>query len=329
MSIRLGLALSVLAGCTLQPTRPAASSGQPTVRMAALDGFAAGNALCLGVEYLPPEAGEVAPAALPLARAQEPRPVAGAAMSSSPRAAAPDDRGHGPAAAQPAGGERKIDEALQFLEDIQGRDRRRLRRDFVMQDLPITSFDAQSPGIPLRADERNAEDAEERLGETGHQVLRRPLQRLMRRTSLVSRMELRLSDVADGRSERGAQGDATDEVDLGRVTMVVRPNRSGDPMEIGYRRRGFAVSTSQQQLKCSATLPISDSLFLDVRARQLFFDDSWQWRADLRWECSPATSVHLVVGEDLWFATEAAPYAHDPDAPTGILGIQFHAIHFF
>lgn len=330
MSIRLGLALCVLAGCTMQPARPASSAQTTTARIAALDAFANGNALCLGVEHLPPEGGQATPVALHAA-------ADAAATATHPPAA------HGPARRVIARGEghdphapdrrreqeAKADVAMQFLEDLQGQDLLRLRRDFAPLNLPSRSFDEQSPGIPTRNDERNAEDEEQRLGENGHQILRRPLQRMLRRTSLVSRMELRLSDLAEMPADRGQSEEPVDDMDLGRLTMVVRPNRIGDPVEIGYRRNGILVASSQQQLKCSYTLPITESLFLDLRARQLYLDDSWQLRAELRWERSRATSVHLVFGEDLLFASDAAPYAHDPDAPTGVPGIQLYAVHRF
>lgn len=297
--------------------------------MRALDGFANGNRLCLGVEHLPPDNDQAAaPRALP---AHPDHRLLGIAALPSDRSALHVEprRGEYPTTSKSGPVE---DMAQRFYQDLQGQDLRRLRRDFANLDLPISSTDEQSPGIKLRNEEKNAEDVEQRLGEDGQQVLRRPLQRLMRRASLVHRMELRISDLtelADLPAERGAQDDAADPLDLGRLTMVVRPNRSGDPLEIGYRRDGLAVSTSQQQLKFSYTLPVADTLFLELRARQTYLDDTWQLRADLRWECSRATTVHLVFGEDLVFQSDAAPYSQDPSAPSGVPGVQFYAVHYF
>jgi hypothetical protein len=329
MSIRMGLALCALAGCTMQPARSTLCHGDGDVRLSVLDGFAKGNVLCLGVEHLPPDGEQSSPRALP---AHRDTALPGAAVLASDRSAMHGEPRTGNASLTSKQNDRIEDMALRFYQDLQGQDLRRLRREFPHLNLPVASTDEQSPGIQLQSDEKNAEDAEQRLGENGQQVLRRPLQRLMRRASLVHRMELRISDLTELTelpAERGSQDDAARPLELGRLTMVVRPNRSGDPLEIGYRRDGLAVSTSQQQLKFSYTIPIAEALFLDLRARQTYLDDSWQLRADLRWECSRASTVHLVFGEDLAFQSDAAPYAQDPSAPTGVPGIQLFAVHYF
>lgn len=297
--------------------------------MSALDGFARGNAICLGVEHLPPEGSQDVPLALPSAFASQDNRPASSALAPSVRPIADTERGRATTASTPREDELLTDTALRFLEDLQGKDLKRLRNDFQSLNLPVAGVDEQSPGIPLRADERNAEDLEQRIGEQGHQIFRRPMQKLLRRSALVSRMEVRISDLAEFDSERRAVEDADDDVDLGRLTMVVRPNRLGDPVEIGYRRNGFVVSSSQQQLKCAYTLPITETLSLELRARQLYLDDSWQLRTEVRWQCSRSTRVHLVFGEDLTFPGEGAPYAQDPSAPSGVPGIQLFAVHSF
>ena len=329
MSIRLGLALCVFAGCSLQPAREASGSLTTSQRLAGLDAFAHGSALCVGVEHLPPGNDHSSPTALPTAGLRAGSATIYAPQGPSRFVAAQDDRRQATTTEPRGRHSTHADLALQFLDDLQGRDRFRLRREFMALNLPTAANDEQSPGIPLRADERAAEDAEERLGETGHQIVRRPIQQLLRRTAVVSRVELKLADLADLPAERSHSDEAHDDVDLGRLTMVVRPNRMDAPVEIGYRRSGFVIATSQQQLKCGITLPIAESVFLELRARQLFLDDSWQLRAELRWMCSQQSSVHLVCGDDLLIPSEATPYGRDPMAPTGVLGIQLYAVHRF
>lgn len=327
MSIRLGLALCALAGCTMQPTQPAAFS--QLARNAALDRFAHGNALCLGVEHLPPEGDRQDTERLPLR-------VLEGEMGIEPNAQrVPLVNGPERSTAHGIGNDKAGDKGRiaslsdRFVEEFVGRDGRRLRREFAWIGFPTNFADPQGPSIALRSDELAAEDQDQRLGESGHQALRRPLQRMARSMPVVTRVETQVADLTGWQDAEPMDGQQTESVELGRLTMSLRPTRTQDPLEVGYRRSGFMVATTQQQWKCGYAVALGNDIYLDLRARQIYLDSSWQMRAELRWQRTLNSSIHLVVGDGVGPFLWQAPYYDDPSMQPSGIGIQLHAVYFF
>ncbi len=330
MLIRLGLALCVLAGCQTQPTRPAANAMAMPMSNAALDRFANGNGICLGVEYLPPPSEVAAPTALHWGEPQE-RPSDRARNGGQlPKRLGARDANQRTTAGRDSSATTAIDEvALQFLDDLMGDDRRRMRWEFGAPLLTAQHYDEQSPGIDLRSDEITAEDQDLRLSQSGMQILRRPFQRMLRRTPMVSGLEVQIDRIAGGRNEAEENAEGSDGPEYGRISLLVRPNRLSDPMEIGYRRSGFRIATTQEQLKCTCTIPLGNGVFLELRARQTYADEAWQLRSDLRWQYSQATSLHFAVGNGLDFLPSSPTYSLEGTPFDGSSGAVFYAVHLF
>lgn len=335
MRIRLGLALCMLAGCATQPPAPAASATDVLQPIAALDGFSAGQALCLGVEYLPPSHQEDASRLPQAVRIGEPveRAVVDRRRASDrplPRRAPGELHAWAMSSADLVGPEPATEElALRFLDDLLGEDRRRLRRESRAPMLAGQTIDMQSPAIDLRSEEAFAEDQQERLSRGGLGLLRRPVQKLLRRMPIVTGFEVRLEQLTHPSGNNEPVDTESESMDMGRLTLRVRPSRSGDPLEIGYRRSGFFVATSQQQWKSSFSVPITDSVSFEVRSRQDYDVRQLGLRATLRWDYSSATTVQLAVGNDIEaFSPQTVVNNTDP-APQGSDGIMIYAIHFF
>jgi hypothetical protein len=329
MSIRLGLALCVLAGCQVQPTRPAAIDAAMPSNNEALDRFADGHGICLGVEYLPPPNAAAAPAALHWGEPQD-RPSDHARSGSQLPKRLGAREANQRAIANRDGETTAIDDmAMQFLDDLMGDDRRRMRWEFGAPLLTAQNYDEQSPGIDLRSDEIAAEDQDLRLSQSGMQILRRPFQRMLRRTPLVSGLEVQIDRIANGRNEAEDAGESTEGTEYGRVSFLVRPNRLSDPVEIGYRRSGLRIATTQEQLKCTCTIPLGNGVFLELRARQTYADDSWQLRSDLRWQYSQTTNLHFAVGNGLDFLPSSPTYSLEGTPFDGSSGVLFYAVHLF
>ena len=335
MKIRLGLALCMLAGCVTQPPVPAASATDRQDPIAALAGFSSGHALCLGVEYLPPSQKDDA-AQLPRAvRIGDPldRTVVERRRPTQrllPRRAPGELHSWAMSSADLVGPEPGTEEmALQFLDDLLGEDRRRLRRELSAPLLAGQTIDMQSPAIDLRSEEVFAEDQQERLSRSGMGLLRRPFQKLLRRTPLVTGVEVRLEQFTQPREPEDLLDAEPSSTDLGRLMLRVRPSRSDDPIEIGYRRSGFRIATSQQQWKCSVSVPIAESVFLEVRSRQDYDNRQIGLRAAIRWDYSSATTIHLAVGNEIEFASSPTAMTSGDQPAQGSDGIMIYAVHFF
>ena len=335
MRIRLGLALCMLAGCATQPPMPAALAPEATPTIASLDAFAVGHMLCLGVEYLPPsrvEAQGEGPHALRLGDALERSNDARRRNNAKalPRRSNGEMHSWAMSSADLVGPEPGTEEmALQFLDDLLGEDRRRLRRELATPLLAGQSIDMQSPAIDLRSEEILAEDQEERLSRSGMGLLRRPFQKLLRRTPLATGVEVRFEQFAQPRETQEALDAEGGSTDLGRLMFRVRPSRSDDPIEIGYRRSGFRIATSQLQWKCSFSVPIADAVFLEVRSRQDYDDQQLGLRAAIRWDYSAATTFHLAIGNEIELAPSTTSSAPGDQPAPGSDGIMFYAVHFF
>lgn len=299
--------------------------------------LARGNPICLGVEFLPPLAEDAAIVvrsspveaeraedltnALPTVRRYQPMLVRERASRHAWSLTQEDLlAGEDPAAQV----------ALRFLDDLMGEDRRRLNREIGTPALAMQGIDLQSPGIDLRADELRAEDEAQWFAENGPRLLRRPLQKMLRRTSWISTVELQLEELQ--RANASLLDDAAnvdDDTDLGRMSMRVRMNRPTDPLELAYLRAGMRIASTQEQLKLGYSLPLAEDVFLDLRARQDYQSADWRLRADLRWEVSEKTSIHFVAGDDLDFLTTSSVYSLFESPMDGSAGILVYAVHLF
>ena len=338
MKIRLGIATCLLAGCATQPPR---CDAMPTPDLAraipGLQRLAHGNPICLGVEFLPPMAEDAAIAVrapqVAIERAEEQRGTLPGVRSYQPMLVRERTNRHAWAETREdpvANEDPAANVALRFLDDLMGEDRRRLRREIGTPALAMQGLDMQSPGIDLRADELRADDEALWFAENGPRLLRRPLQQMLRRTAWISTFEVQLDELRQANASLlDDTANADDDTDLGRMSMRVRVNRPSDPLEVAYLRAGLRVGTTQEQLKLGYSLPVADDVFLDLRARQRYDDAAWRLRADLRWEVSAKTSVHLVAGDALDFLTTSSVYSLFESPMDGSAGILLYAVHLF
>lgn len=348
MKLQLGLALCLFAGCAVRPTAvteqaPAtdatAQASGAAARPQALDVFAAirrGSPLCLGVEFLPPVADE--------------NPLTGpTAVARAEAVPQPPPAPVRPREFQPFGGRDHADrhtwtlsaddlaharapierETLRFLDDLMGEDRRRLRRDIGTPILTVQATDLQSPGIDLRSEEIQAEEEAQYLAEHGTDLLRRPLQLLLRRTPLVEQLEIDLREFKETNVPLSEEYGRAHQGNLGRLSLRVRTSDPQDPVEVVYLRSGVRIGSSQSQLKLGFARHIAKDLVLELRARQDYDDRDWRLRADLAWEVSPHTSLHFVAGDNLDFLTTSTVYSLFESPMDGSPGVLVYAVHLF
>src|SRR5262245_19215749 len=324
MRILLGTALGLLAGCVVQPAtsseeRPgdAIDAAQATAIAARLQQLQHSHLLCLGVEFLPPAASEE-----PLAT-----PMPAVHVEAVPLPPRPAPR---PPEYLPYGGRERYEahtwmmssddlanvrdplerETLHFIDDLMGEDRRRLRREFGTPILTMQAADLQSPGVDRDTSDPQADEEAQWLAEHGVELLRRPLNRMLRRTPLVQQFELDLDDWKESNVPLSEEYSRThDTNDLGRMSMRVHTSNLRDPVDLVYMRSGVRVGSSQSQLKLGLSRHLSRDVLLEVRAREDYDDHEWHLRADLSWILSPRTSLHFVTGDNIDFATSSTVYS--------------------
>ncbi|MGE3175135.1 MAG: hypothetical protein AB7O97_21080 [Planctomycetota bacterium] len=333
MRLALGIALTVLAGCAAPPAR----ESSPGAAAAGLERLTAGNPMCLGVEFLPPFDGDLA-LAVPsrTARAEIVR------EPPRPQPAPPKYRPYG--GREPSLGHTwtmsaddlaavrnpMVRETLQFIDDVMGEDRRRLLRNLGTPILRMQTIDLQSPGIDLGADELRAEEQARWMAENGTALLRRPLQKLLRRTALVRGLEFELDAFKEDNVPLSEEyGNAHRSTDLGRVSMRLHAGDLQDPVELAYMHSGVRVSSSQDRVKMRFSRQVADDVFLEVRTRHDFDDGDWGVRADLRWTLSPQTNLHFVAGDDLDFLATSSVYSLFESPMDGSPGLLVYAVHIF
>jgi hypothetical protein len=393
MKSPLGIALTLLAGCAVQPDRVAqqgeaqqgdaqqaegpqtggqqvggerdaaqpsgdprsevlpalAPGGQPAVAEGAvaarrsgaeargLELLVRGNPMCLGVEFLPPLAEDTA-VAVPS------RSVRAEAVAELPKPAPL------PSEYTPFGGRESsnrhtwtmsaddlatirnpmVRETLRFLDDIMGEDRRRILHDIGTPILAMQTLDLQSPGIDLRAEELRTEEETEWMAQHGVDLLRRPVQNLLRRTPLVRGLEVELDEFKEDNVPLSeAYGRAHDVTNLGRLSMRLNASDLKDPVEIAYLRSGLRIGSSQDQFKVRLSRPIADDVFLEVRAFQVYGGGKWGLRTDLRWALSPQTNLHFVAGDNMDFMATSSVYSLFESPMDGTPGLLVYAVHLF
>ena len=345
MRILLGTALGLLAGCVVRPAagseeRPGdAIDGAQVVNATAarLQQLQHSHLLCLGVEFLPPAASEEPLAEPTPAVHVEPVPL-------PPRPAAR------PPTYQPYGGQERFEphtwlmnsedlanardpvarETLHFIDDLMGEDRRRLRREFGTPILTMQAADLQSPGLDRGSADPQADEEEQWLAEHGVELLRRPFNRLLRRTPIVQQFELELDDWKESNVPLSEEYSRThDTTDLGRMSMRVHSSNLRDPVDLVYMRSGVRIGSSQTQLKLGVSRHLTRDVLLDLHAREDYDDHEWHLRADLSWILSPRTSLHFVTGDNLDFTQTSTVYSLFESPLNGSTGLLVYAVHLF
>lgn len=288
--------------------------------------------LRIGIEYLPPVAGQEEPTP----RVEEP--------------AAAGDSARSPTFAQ---GRRSIGvetrsllelagialdtvedplarEALRFVDDIAAADRRRVRREVGLPFFDPYRLEADS-GPLLHSEVAMQNDRALWLQDNGMNLLQRPIRQLLRRLPIVEQLEL---DFADFRSDhlplsepyRKAHGDRRR---LGRLSVRLHADDFADPVELVWMHSGVRVGSSQQFGKLSIDWALSQHLQLAVRARTRYDTGSSAVRADLTYRASDFTSLHVSVGDDMDFLTTSSVYSLFEAPMDGTPGLVLYAVHIF
>jgi hypothetical protein len=351
----LGLLGCLLAGCAVQPTGreahavdPAGANGAQTPASAVataaqstLQTLARGSTIRLGIEFLPPDTTETgartpseraraeAVRTLDPVRAPLPRPVERIDYGGVDRA----NRHTWTMTADDLSAMRDpvARETLRFLDLVMGEDRRRVKREFGTPLMSMQAIDPQSPAIDLPAEEAQADEEEEWQALHGLRMLKRPFVRMLKQLPLTQAVEVELdhfkSDnvpmseafVAAHREARG----------LGRVSMRIDANDFDDPLELTYRRSGLRVGSNRTRLKLGYRHDLLDNLSIDLRIGHVYSESGWRLRADLSWEVSERSSLHVVAGDDLDFMTTSTVYSLFESPMDGSPGLVVYASHLF
>ncbi|MBL9079650.1 MAG: hypothetical protein JNL08_19255 [Planctomycetes bacterium] len=333
MKFQLGILLCLLAGCVGQPT--IADSPSAPGPIAAL-GRPAAFALRIGIEHLPPDAGdETAETTAPTVEPQ-PRPVAAA-----PAPAAPVERRRAPDAAHRHTWSMSIAdltaihdpiarETLWFVQDLIEADRERSRREVTAPLLGIYDHD-QIDGQLLSSEQAQLDAQEEWLQERGPSLMNRPLRKLLRRLPLVQQVEVEFDSFRSDHVPLTVpyQYRHRDERSLGRVSVRVRVDDLQDPLEVAYVLGGVRVGSSQQYGKLSLDWDLTDTVRFELRARTDYESDDRHVRADLAYRASPTTSWHVAVGDDMDFVSTSSIYSLFETPMDGSPGLVLYAVHLF
>ena len=224
MRIQLGIPICLLAGCVVQPTHvepQVAGSPKQDLSQRQLDSDTApphptasdvreaihphlallrrGNPLRIGIEFLPPRGEESAFAVRATPSRAESVAEKPRALMQPPERSRPIDRKNRHTWTMSTDDLEAIRdpiarETMQFIDDVMGEDRRRLKRNLGTPILTMQTIDLQSPGIDLRADERQIEDEAIWATDHGMGLLKRPLRHLLKRLPIVRDAELRLDE---------------------------------------------------------------------------------------------------------------------------------------
>jgi hypothetical protein len=328
----------LLAGCVVQPT-----SRDPSLEATPPRPLLAGRALasaplCIGVEYLPPDASD--------ARGDE-GALGGLRVEALPQGEEPRRR------EAPQGPTRRPDrdrqhtwalstedlaniddpvarETLRFVDDLLREDRRRAQEDV---SVPFLEWQANQfdPGLQLTSEEAAAAEQAEWVHEHGPSLLKRPFRRLLRRLPLVRDVEVGFRDF---RSDHVPLSEPYRETHrrhrgLGRISLRVHVDDFRDPVELSYVHSGVRIGSSQEVGKLGIDWALTDSLSLQVRARREYETRENDLRADLVLRASATTSLHFVVGDNLDFLTTSAVYSLCESPFDGSPGFLVYAQHVF
>lgn len=320
-----GFVAGVLAGCAVQPVAPFPAPSN------ALSARPAPGALRVGVEYLPPMAGDT------------PAPVAdvGAHLESlagttppepSPKVEEPLERRHtwtlttDDLGAMPGPMAR---ETVRFVEDLVEADRRRSGHE---RREPF--FDLQPPppdeGPRLWSEVAHDADREQWLQEHGPGLLRKPLQQLLLRLPPARAFEV---EVTNFRAEHVPLSEPyrqthRDQRKLGRLSLRLHTGDRDDPVELVYIRSGVRLGSSRTRGKATVEVPIAARLSVALRADLDYDTGDRRLRAELLYRPSAHTSLHVSVGDDVTLPTTDAtdgPGAADGASP----GLLLYVVHTF
>lgn len=332
MRYQLGMLGCLLAGCVAQPTE-----STPTAAAEPLAAIAPrGRALCIGLEFLPPDARFRADDG----GRPEPRPRA---RSGPPTA--PPDRGDGrrfvlepdPSRA-PALDQLRFDaiadpvarETMHFVADLVDADRQRVRREIGLPFFDFGVFDDQRRPL-LTSEARLQQDHEQWVMDHGASLMHRPLRQMMRRLPFVQQVEL---DVADFRTEHVPLNQVYREEDgdrrqVGHLSMRLRVSHLDDPLELGYVYAGVRIATSQRRAKVSLDIDLADNLRVEFRSSSDYLSGEFGMRTDLIYRPSARMSVHVAIGDDMDFLSTSSVYSLFESPMDGSPGLLLYAVHTF
>lgn len=334
MRFRLGILVCLLAGCVVQPTT-ADPPSRENVR-AHIATLAGGSpfVLRIGIEHLPPDAGSPSeaeprieaqprlapPALLPTQRAERPREP---------------DAAHRHTWSMSAGDLAAIDdpiarETLHFVQDLVDADVQRSRREVTMPFLGVHDHDPE--GGPLLDSELALLAAQEEwIQERGPSLMRRPLQRLLRRMPFVEQIELEFDEFRSDTLPltEPYQQQHGDRRSLGRMSLRVHVSDPKDPVEVAYVHSNVRLGTSQDRAKLSVNVDLSETVRLELRGSSEYARDEQHMRADLAYRPSVTTSLHLSIGDDMDFLSTSSIYSLFETPMDGSPGLVLYAVHLF
>ena len=194
----------------------------------------------------------------------------------------------------------------------------------------MQTIDLQSPGIDLRADERQIEDEAIWATDHGMGLLKRPLRHLLKRLPIVRDAELRLDEFkSDNVPLSKAYRHSHRSRSPGRVSIRLSTTDSYDPVELVCIHSGVRIASNQERLRLGVRRDLADNLMFELRSRCDYDSESWRLRADLSWTVSDRTSLHFLAGDDLDFLTTSTTYSLFDSPMDGSPGLLVYAVHLF
>lgn|GEM_PF-3877133 len=222
-------------------------------------------------------------------------------------------------------------ETLRFCSDLISTDRRRVRREVGIPFFDFRFDDHER--MPLLTSERRLRDDHDRLSQQlSASLLKRPLRLLARRLPVVREVDLALDDFRHDRTPwfQPRPKRAGDHRKLGRLSLRLRVRELRDPAEIVYLHpAGMRIGSTQRRAKFVLNIDLSDRIQLDLRARTEFLSGRGAVRADLIYQPSPRTSVHLAAGDDMDFLSSSSLYSLFDSPMDGAPGVVLYAVHTF
>lgn len=224
---------------------------------------------------------------------------------------------------------------LSLLSNIVGTERRRVQRELGASIL-FTRLRTVSTSHRLDTivDERDREDQEALFRQYGTGLLRRPLLKTLKQNSFVADVELALEEFKAATFPFAEEYEDTDDPrNPGTISLRLRSADASD-LEILYRRRGWRIGTSEERLRITYTVDLSAKVSFSVRSRFDYATDDLDMWGDLRYDPSPDTRLHVLVGKrlDLLTGANLFPVIQSPvvmpaadDSP----GVLIYVEHFF
>ena len=226
---------------------------------------------------------------------------------------------------------------LCFLRNVVGSERRHVQRELGASIL-FTRLRTVSTSNRLDTilDQRDREDQETLFRQYGTRLLKRPLLKTLKENSFVRDVEVVLEQI---KAETFPFSEEYQEAhghrwNPGVISLRLRLANHSDPVEILYKRRGWRIGTSQERLRVSYTMDVSEQVSFSVRSNYDYTTDDIDMWGDLRYDPNPDTRLHVLVGKrlDLLTGTNLFPVIQSPvvlpaadDSP----GLLVYVEHFF